>query len=407
MATNISNIDELKGMVDELSSYAKTLDDTLSNFNSMGSSVSDYDGIPISAAYQTISSDLTSLNEGLYNSVSNLKGFVDNLSLLDTDDFDDVSIALSSNTSSNSTDNLILPNGVSFTSSPTDTNKDNVDNTDNSNLILPSSTFDSSVTPEIERENFENTNVDSNEFNNLILPNLESTSPITPKVKESTPEKVNVDNTGVSNLILPNNVQYDDDSSDLSPDGIVDNEYSKVTIEPKVTISGPINVDTSRYVGHVNSANDFVIESGNPDVDVSHYSSNPEKGFQVTTGNLAYNMSEEDVSLLCAIVNAESDNSYDDALAVMTTILNRCETSNWIQALGKDPVSQATAYNQFVVYQEGAYKRFLGFNCAPEVQTAVRDALSGVRNHGYCSFRSNGSTGYSDNMISPTGNRYK
>jgi hypothetical protein len=38
---------------------------------------------------------------------------------------------------------------------------------------------------------------------------------------------------------------------------------------------------------------------------------------------------------------------------------------------------------------------------------AVMDALAGVRNHDYLSFRSNKTTSYSDNMISATGNRYK
>ena len=45
---------------------------------------------------------------------------------------------------------------------------------------------------------------------------------------------------------------------------------------------------------------------------------------------------------------------------------------------------------------------------APDtVVQAVKDALAGVRNHKYLSFRSNGTVSYSDNMISPTGNRYK
>ena len=37
----------------------------------------------------------------------------------------------------------------------------------------------------------------------------------------------------------------------------------------------------------------------------------------------------------------------------------------------------------------------------------VNTALAGVRNHDYESFRSNGTTGYSSNMITSTGNRYK
>lgn len=146
---------------------------------------------------------------------------------------------------------------------------------------------------------------------------------------------------------------------------------------------------------------------GDTNVDISKYHNNLAAGFEVTTGNKTYNLSAEDYDLICSIVAAESDQGYDDALAVASTILNRCETSNWVAAHGTSPVAQATAPNQFVVYQHGAYKRYTNGNAPDTVKTAVMDALNGVRNHDYLSFRSNGSTGYSNNMISSTGNRYK
>lgn len=149
------------------------------------------------------------------------------------------------------------------------------------------------------------------------------------------------------------------------------------------------------------------ISSGDPNIDVSKYHNNLECGFEVTVGNLAYDLSDEDIELLCAIVAAESDKSYDDALAVITTILNRCEAPNWIRSHGTDPIAQATAPNQFVVYQHGSYERYMNGNAPDTVKEAVLDALAGVRNHEYLSFRSNSTTSYSDNMISPTGNRYK
>lgn len=149
------------------------------------------------------------------------------------------------------------------------------------------------------------------------------------------------------------------------------------------------------------------ISSGDPNIDVSKYHNNLEAGFEVTVGNLAYDLSDEDIELLCAIVAAESDKSYDDALAVITTILNRCEAPNWIRSHGTDPIAQATAPNQFVVYQHGSYEKYMDGNAPDTVKEAVADALAGVRNHEYLSFRSNSTTSYSDNMISPTGNRYK
>lgn len=45
----------------------------------------------------------------------------------------------------------------------------------------------------------------------------------------------------------------------------------------------------------------------------------------VTTGNLYYELNIKYIELLCAMVCAESDNTYDDDLAVITTIYNRRE----------------------------------------------------------------------------------
>lgn len=176
----------------------------------------------------------------------------------------------------------------------------------------------------------------------------------------------------------------------------------------------PIGSSTGAAVGSSVSAvsgqittTPVTITSGDPNIDVSKYHNNIEKGFEITVGNLAYEMSDEDYDLLCAIVAAESDKSYDDALAVITTILNRCEAPNWVRSHGNNPIAQATAPNQFVVYQHGSYKRYLNGNAPETVKIAVKDALAGVRNHKYLSFRSNGTTSYSDNQISASGNRYK
>ena len=129
--------------------------------------------------------------------------------------------------------------------------------------------------------------------------------------------------------------------------------------------------------------------------------------FKVTTDNKKYNMSSEEYNVLCAIVAAECDKSSDDALAVISVILNRCENSAWINSHGTSPYKQATAKNQFVVFQEGYYKKYLGDNCPKNVKQAVSDACNGIRNNKFLSFRSNSSTGYSNNLITTSGNRYK
>lgn len=137
------------------------------------------------------------------------------------------------------------------------------------------------------------------------------------------------------------------------------------------------------------------------------YTSKSELGFIVTTDNKTYDLDEKDIELLIAIVSAESDKSYDDALAVISVILNRCEAKNWVRSYGANPVKQATAKNQFVVYQKGYYKRYLGDKAPKTVQIAVNDALNGVRNNKYLSFRANSVKNYSNNKITKSGNRYK
>lgn len=212
-------------------------------------------------------------------------------------------------------------------------------------------------------------------------------------------------------------------SSTVKSDDVVNNEMSASQQQSSsisnlqyaagtTTVTYTVGTITNNTGSHSTSSptilntSKVTISSGDPNIDVSKYSNNLAAGFEVTVGNLAYEMSDTDLELLIAIVAAESDKSYDDALAVITTILNRCESDQWNKN-GGTPVDIATAPNQFVVYQHGSYKSYMNGRAPETVVTAVKDALAGVRNHKYYSFRSNGTTGYSSNMISPTGNRYK
>ena len=169
--------------------------------------------------------------------------------------------------------------------------------------------------------------------------------------------------------------------------------------------------DNVSVKNNVNTEKNYTVSStpynSNDSVDTSGYKSNEASGFVVTEGNTKYDLNDSDKDLLYAIVAAESDKSKDDALAVASTILNRCEDTRWVNSHGTNPIKQATAPNQFVVYQDGYYKRYTNGQAPEAVKQAVNDALNGVRNHNYLSFRSNGSTKYSSNMITETGNRYK
>ena len=100
---------------------------------------------------------------------------------------------------------------------------------------------------------------------------------------------------------------------------------------------------------------------------------------------MSYGLNNEDFNLLCAVVAAESDGTYDGTMSVMSAILNRCEDSNFKGQFGMDPIAQITATNQFSSYTTGEFQKYVG-NTSEIVSKAVSDALAGVRNHVSCNY---------------------
>ena len=132
-------------------------------------------------------------------------------------------------------------------------------------------------------------------------------------------------------------------------------------------------------------------------VDVSGYTSIPALGFNVTTDNKIYELSDEEFGILAAVVSCEAKkNSKDDVLAVMSVILNRADSGRY----PNDPVSVVAAPYQFSCYKGKSIE------ASDLVASVMRDALNGVRNNGYYGFRSWQTTSYSDNYIVDGGNRY-
>lgn len=138
---------------------------------------------------------------------------------------------------------------------------------------------------------------------------------------------------------------------------------------------------------------------------LTKYLSIPEKGFVVSNNNTKYSLSTEDFNLLVAVVSSESNKKLDDIMAVMSVILNRCDRS------GKTPVEVITAPGQFSGYLQGYYRNYLNVDNTLKsnttlVQEVVNDALNGVRNNKYYSFRSWNSYYYGENYIVEYGNRF-
>ena len=152
-------------------------------------------------------------------------------------------------------------------------------------------------------------------------------------------------------------------------------------------------------------------------LNTSLYKSNPDLGFVVTDNNKTYTWPDDEFDLVVAVVAAEYEKSIDDALAVISVILNRCESPTWSEWAGTSPAMQVVKPNQFEVYSIGSYLKYMpggafyGTNHYKLAKQAVIDAFNGIRNNNYYSFRSwsyitSGGDYYSYNYIVEGGNRY-
>ena len=126
-------------------------------------------------------------------------------------------------------------------------------------------------------------------------------------------------------------------------------------------------------------------------VDATGYLSKPAMGFNVTTGNKTYTLTEEEFNIVAGVVACEAA-SPDDALAVMSVILNRADSNRY----PNDPVGVVSAPSQFSCYwKQRDPSRFA---------SVVRDALNGVRNNNYYSFNCPNCSPYIANYIVDNGN---
>ena len=147
-------------------------------------------------------------------------------------------------------------------------------------------------------------------------------------------------------------------------------------------------------------------------VDASKYNSKEEMGFKVTEGNKNYSLSDYEFDVVVAVVAGEFDKTFDDALGVVSVILNRCDNPTWSNWAGSTPYKQVIRAGQFEVYFAGMYLKYMpgGSQYGSEkyniAKQAVTDGLNGIRNNEYLGFRAWFVTSYSDKYIVYGGNRY-
>ena len=98
--------------------------------------------------------------------------------------------------------------------------------------------------------------------------------------------------------------------------------------------------------------------------------------------------SQDQMELMWAIVAQEDNGSYEGALAVISTAMNRTESAKWGYE-GGNALSQLTAPGQFCYSNDCYWKSRLNGNAPAYVKQAVYDCLKrGIRNHTHTSFRS-------------------
>ncbi len=99
------------------------------------------------------------------------------------------------------------------------------------------------------------------------------------------------------------------------------------------------------------------------------------------------NTSTNELETIWAIVMQEAGANYEGALAVMSSAINRTQSSRW-RYLGDTVYEQLTAPGQYCYSIDTHWVKYLGGNVPEVVKQAVADGLNGKTNHGYTCFRS-------------------
>ena len=191
----------------------------------------------------------------------------------------------------------------------------------------------------------------------------------------------------------------------------VEEKMEDLTLEflPSIDV---IVEEVEKLESEVETSEEVVESTPLVSVDASKYLGNEGMGFLVTEGNKEYNLSDKEFDVVVAVVAGEFGSNLNDALGVVSVILNRCDSSIWAKWAGTSPYTQVTKAGQFEVYFKGYYLSYMpggknyGSSKYEIAKQAVIDGLNGIRNNKYLGFRSWYSTNYSDKYIITGGNRY-
>lgn len=363
--TCIENKDEFKSLAGQLGTELISIQGEIDTIKSKLAGVTNYDGMNFQGVASLISSNLTNVITALTTLSDNVDSYIASLDEMDvyeeepTEDLDSPQLEVP--------EDPVVPGS----GSPVDEDKDD-------DIPLSGDVPDNepTVDPEIDPNNNPNGVTGGNP---TVQPDGSDIDPNKEQNQEDKPE-VNPEDDK-----MPDG-EIDNKPPSGNPSGGSGNRPSPAPQpqpQPQPEPQPEPNPTPEFVPEELVSSGEVVIGVGDPSIDVSHYTNNPELGYVVTTGNMSFELNESDYNLLCAIVAAESDGSYDNTLYVASMVLNRCENSEFSRIYGIDPIAQITANNQFSGYTTGEFQQYLG-NTSDIVNQAVRDALAGVRNHSLC-----------------------
>ena len=101
--------------------------------------------------------------------------------------------------------------------------------------------------------------------------------------------------------------------------------------------------------------------------------------------------SASELETIWAVVRQEGGGSYESALAVVSSAVNRIHSSRWARN-GSTIYEQLTAKGQYCYSIDSHWVKYLGGNVPEYVKQAVADGMEGKTNHPYTSFRSYGAS---------------
>ena len=178
-----------------------------------------------------------------------------------------------------------------------------------------------------------------------------------------------------------------------------ENGTDAVTVEfgtDGTTVENGISDDTNETGPYVGPSGN--ISTGDPDEVAASAAAGSEAEAPVEGGedtrvlqNQVTDYTDEQLELIWAVVAEADDTSYDGALAVISSVMNRADVN--YGGFGTNAYDQLTARGQYACSPEVEdplfYQRRLGGNVPDFVKQAISDCLTnGIRNNDYTSFRS-------------------